>query len=364
MMRRKLLKAYYKMRGYIPSYSPKSVAISVILKWLLKCFALAMAAVAAASTAGAQQLATVILDTKVLAAGGIRTAALQRVERAPRRTAYGIVLDPGPLITLSAQIAAARSKLAAAQAATALARSEAARAADLYRAQNNISEAAFQAAQSRLQVAEADQVGAQAQLGELKARVRIDWGAALAAAAASGAAPLPQLESGAQQLVEVSLPLGQSLPGLTSAPTASAPDGKRVALRLVSRAPRAAAGVAGPSLYYRMAAQDSAPIGTPLTVALSGSGVVPGILVPPSAVVWHDGQAVAYRQTGPDSFAAVAVPTSSRIGEGYFVPAGDGAALRPGQRIVVAGAALVYSASQSPPPAAKAKGAKPEDDDD
>jgi len=26
-------RAYYKMRGYIPSYSPKSEAISVILKW-------------------------------------------------------------------------------------------------------------------------------------------------------------------------------------------------------------------------------------------------------------------------------------------------------------------------------------------
>ncbi|WP_019939734.1 hypothetical protein [Bordetella sp. FB-8] len=328
-----------------------------------KCAALVIAA-AAAGTAAAGQLATVTLDAKAIAAGGIRTAALQQVKRAPQVSAYGLVLDPGPLITLSAQIAAARSKLAAAQATTALARSEAARAADLYRSQHNISQAAFQAAQSRLRVAEANQANVQAQLTGLDARARTDWGTKLATAASSGAAPLPQLGSGAQQLVEVSLPLGQSLPAVSTDPAASTPDGKRVSLRLVGRAPRAAAGVAGPSQYYLMFAQDSAPIGTPLTVALSGSGAVAGVLVPPSAMVWHDGTALVYRQTGAGSFAPIAVPTSSRVEGGYFVAVGDGTALQAGQRIVVAGAALLFSASQAPPTAAKAKPAKAENDDD
>lgn len=330
---------------------------------LFKCAALVIAA-AAAGTAAAGQLATVTLDAKAIAAGGIRTAALQQVKRAPQVSAYGLVLDPGPLITLSWQIAAARSTLAAAQATTALARSEAARASDLYRSQHNISQAAFQAAQSRLQVAGANQVNAQVQLAELDARARTDWGAKLATAASSGAAPLPQLGSGAQQLVEVSLPLGQSLPAVSTDPAASTPDGKHVTLHLVGRAPRAAAGVAGPSLYYLMSAQDSAPIGTPLTVALSGSGAVAGVQVPLSAVVWHGGTALVYRQTGAASFAPVAVPASSRVEGGYFVAVGDGTALQAGQRIVVAGAALLFAASESPPTAAKAKSAKAENDDD
>ncbi|WP_019939909.1 hypothetical protein [Bordetella sp. FB-8] len=329
----------------------------------LKCAAIAVAAIAAASTAGAGQLATVTLDAKALSAGGIRTVALRQVERAPRTTAFGIVLDPSSLITLSAQIAAARGKLMAAQAATALARSEAARAADLYGTQHNISQAAFQTAQSRLQVAQATQVSAQAQLGALLARGRTDWGATLGAAAASAAEPLPQLGSGTQQLVEVSLPLGQSLPSVSTSPPASTPDGKRVTLRLIGRAPRAAGGVAGPSLYYLMAAQDSAPIGTPLTVALSGPGTIAGVLVPAASVVWHDGQALVYRQSGAGTFIPVAVPSSARTRQGYFVAGGEDEALRPGQRIVVVGTALVFSASQSPP-VAKAKAAKPEDDDD
>lgn len=334
-----------------------------MLRTFFRCAALVAAAIAGAGTAGAQPLATVILGSKAMSAGEIRAVALQQTRRAPSVVAFGMVLDPGPLISLSAQIAAARGKLASTQAVTALKRSEAARAADLYRTRHNISQAAFQAAQSQLLVAQAAQASAQAQLGELLARARTDWGAKLGLAAASGTAPLPELERGAEQIVEVSLPLGQSLPPASIDPRASTPDGKRVALRLVGRAPRAVVGVAGPSLYYLMATQDSAPIGTPLTVALSGHGTVAGVLIPASAVVWHDGQALVYRQSAPGTFVPVAVPTLTRAGGGYFLAEGGDAALQPGQRIVVSGAALVFSASQSPPGATKTRAVKPEDDD-
>ena len=49
------LRAYYKMRGYIPSYSPKLEAISVILKWPLRQIVpLLAAALLAAGCATAQ----------------------------------------------------------------------------------------------------------------------------------------------------------------------------------------------------------------------------------------------------------------------------------------------------------------------
>ena len=331
---------------------------------LLKWVAFSLAAIAAAGTAGARQLSTVTLDAKAVSAGGIRTVELQQVERAQRMNAFGIVLDPGPLINLAARITAARGKLAAAHAAAALAQSEAARATILYGTQHNISQAAFQAAQAHLQVAQAEQASAQAKLGELMARARTDWGARLGAAAASGTAPLPQLESGTQQLVEASVPLGQSVPPASTHAQASAPDGQPVALRWIGRAPRAAAGVGGPGLYYLMKPQDSAPIGTPITVTLRGAGTVSGVLIPASAVVWHDGHALVYRQSSTNIFAPITLHEPVSVGQGYFVSGRDGAALQPGQHIVVAGAALVFSASQAPAPAAAAKAAKPDDDDD
>jgi hypothetical protein len=322
----------------------------------------AVAALAFGRAAPAAELAPITVAPKAISAGEIRTAPVQRLDHAPPITGYGVVLDPGPLATLSAQLAAARSKVVAGRARAALARSEAKRATDLYGAQHNISQAALQTAQSRLQVAEADQATATAQLTELQAHIRADWGAKLATAAAAATAPLPQLENGAERLVEVSLPLGQALPAPPMDATATTPDGKQVALQFVSRAPRAAAGVAGQSLFYLMASQSSAPIGTPLTVALNVTTAKAGILVPRSAVVWRNGQALAYRETSPGSFMPVPVRTSFNTDKGYFMPQDGNAALHPGDRIVIDGVALLFSASRSPPPAAKA--AKPDDDDD
>jgi len=125
-----------------------------MVRTFFRCAALAAATIASVGTAGAQPLSTVILGSKAMSAGGIRTIALRQTRRAPCVAAFGVVLDPGPLISVSAQIAAARGKLAAAQAATALKRSEAARASNLYRTQHNISQAAFQAAAPPFQVAE------------------------------------------------------------------------------------------------------------------------------------------------------------------------------------------------------------------
>lgn len=319
----------------------------------LRCVVMLITTVWVARVAPAASLASVALDAKAISSGQIRTAPLRRIVRAPLIAAYGIVLDPGALVRLSTQLVAERGKVTVARARAALARSEAGRAADLYRAQHNISQAALQTALSDLQIAVTDQATVAAQLSELKVTFRARWGTRLAAAAASGTAPLPQLESGAEVLVEVSLPLGQALVVPPVGASATTPDGEQVALRLVSRAPRVAAGVAGQSLFYLMVAQNSAPIGTPLAVALSGAAENAGVLVPGSAVVWHNGRALAYRETTPGLFLPVPVCTSFGTDEGYFVPQDRDAGLHPGDRIVIDGAALLYSASQSPPSAAR-----------
>ncbi len=225
-------------------------------KRFIGCLMLAIATIAVDRVAAAAELVPVTLDAKAIASGQVRTAPLKRLDRAPPITAYGIVLDPGPLATLSAQFAAAHSKIVAGEARSALARSEAMRAADLYRVQHNVSQAALQTAQSHLQVAEADQATVKAQLAELQAHIRADWGPTLAAAVVSATTPQPQLESGTELLVQVSLPLGQALPLPSPEASATTPDGVHVALRLLSRAPRAAEGVAGQSLFYLMAAQE------------------------------------------------------------------------------------------------------------
>ena len=320
-------------------------------KRVIQCLAAAMAAALLAPVAPAAGLAPIKLGPQALLAGRIRTARLRRLESAPRLSAYGIILDPGPLATRASQVIAARAQAA-------LARSEARRAAGLYRAHHNISQAALQSAQAGLQTAAAT-------LMQLKTRMLAHWGPKLSAAALSGSAPVRGLETGTAALVEVSLPLGQALAHPPTTASATTPDGEKVQLRFISRAPRTAAGVTGQSLFYLMPAQTAAPIGTPLTVSLETAPRKTGVLVPRSAVVWDHGELLVFRETAPGFFLPVPIRSSFISGDGYFVPESPGTLLHPGDRIVTGGAALLYSAAAQAAPAAKAaQASKPEDGND
>lgn len=324
----------------------------------------ALAVAMGANVALAGGLAAVTLDAKAISAGQIRLARLKRINASPRISAFGFVLDPGPLVSLMADVVAARGAAAAAGARTALARSEAHRAVHLYRAHHNISQAALQSAQSSLAVAEADQATATARLAQLRTEMLADWGPTLGAAALSGRAPLTRLENGVAELVEVSLPLGQALPKPPVEASATTPSGKVVRLRLISRAPRVAAGVAGESFFYLMTSRASAPINTPLTVVLNASYRQSGVFVPRSAVVWHQGEPLVFRENTPDSFVPVSIRGAFVDDDGYFVPKGAGTSLHPGDRVVIEGTALLYSTALQSRAAAVGAARAGDDDDD
>lgn len=306
-----------------------------------------------ASAVPAAPLRPVALDARALSAGHIRTVPLQALKFAPRIFAYGVVLDPGSLVTLASQVTAAREQAAAARAKATLARSEARRATGLYRAHHNISEAALQSARSALVIARAAQATAAARLLQLQTRMLARWGRRLLVASRAGKAPLPGLEGGTSALVEVSLPLGQALAHPPAMALARTPEGQPVRLHRLGRAPRTTAGVAGQSLFYLMPARASIPIGTPLSVALRVAARGTDVFVPRSAVVWHEGEPLAFRETAKGSFAAVPLGSFFVASEGYFVPESSGTPLHPGDRIVTRGAALLYSAAAQAAPAAQ-----------
>ena len=284
------------------------------------------------------------LDAGVLKAAQLHVQVLKPSRQAPRLAAYGIVLDPARVAAASAEIAAARSKVAEDEAKASLAAAAAARTEVLYRARENVALADMQKAQSQLAVARAEEAMETASLAETNARIRAAWGPTLAAAIASNSAPLPELEEGSKRLVRVSLPLGAGLSDPPPIVRASAPDGTRIALAFVSRSPRTERRIAGQSSFYLMARTNSAPIGTPLAASLDTAAPESGVIVPASAVVWNDGQAFVYRQIGATTFAAVPISTATPRAGGYFVPE---RLLAPGTKVVTEGAALILSAALS-----------------
>jgi multidrug efflux pump subunit AcrA (membrane-fusion protein) len=309
---------------------------------------------------GAAGLDPLTLTQTQTAAGGIATEALQAIRQSPELTAFGQVLDPGQVAAAAAQLATKRAEIEAAQAKLRLAQTAATRAAHLFRAQRNISEAQYESAEASALVARANVDVANAKLHAGLASVRAEWGPTLAMAITKGAAPIPALESGAACLMQVTLPFGAALASVPDRAKGLSPSGSTLRVRLIAPSPRSHQG-SGPSFFYLGTGRACPPVGMTIAVRLATGPAQEGVIVPASAVVWRAGQPIAYRAEGKARFVPVPLASAVPLGGGYFVPNGGTAVLRPTQRIVVHGAALLLSESLAPAEAQPSAGG---DDDD
>jgi multidrug efflux pump subunit AcrA (membrane-fusion protein) len=70
-----------------------------------------------------------------------------------------------------------------------------------------------------------------------------------------------------------------------------------------------------------------------------------GLIVPRSAIVRADGTLQVWRATGAENFERVPIDAATPVADGWFVPAGG--ALKPGDRLVVAGAGTLLGLERS-----------------
>lgn len=301
------------------------------------------------------------LAPEAIAAGHIELAQLVASRVTTTVTAFGQILDPAQLTALSAQLTEAKAQIAAAEAKLSLANANADRASKLFHAQHNISVAEFQSAESATQVAAADADVAKARLHSLEARIRADWGAGLASSITSDTDPLPALQAGTACLVQAILPLGQALPVPPETASASIPDNGTLPLKLIGLSPRVPTGMSGQALFYVSSQPACPPIGMPLQVALPDGPEQQGVVIPASAVIWQGAQPIVYQASSQNSFLPIPISTADKQTAGYFVAVGPDEPLKPGASVVVKGAALLLSQSQSP---AEKTSAPSGDDDD
>ena len=288
---------------------------------------------------------TVVLEPGTAAQNGMRVETLETVDYRPQMNAYGIVLDPRPLIDLRIRIAAAKGQLAGARAAESTSRHESERLDHLFRKGGNVSKKAEEAGKAVWKADAGRLEAARETLKRLRERARIGWGGVLGGwASESGQKSLSGLTGGDEALLLVTFPPGEAArppPGRVQIQVDSA--NLKSQARLVSSAPRLDSAVQGATYFYSMPSRN-VRIGMRLAVGVPLTGKrLRGIIVPSAAIVWYEGKAWAYVEEASRHFRRTEVPVETRAANGWFVTG-----IGPNPRIVVQGAQLLLSQELQP----------------
>ena len=264
---------------------------------------------------------------------GIAMAEPEKSAIAPRRIAFGRVLDPSPLVTLDGELAAAEAAIAAS-------RAEFERTQKLLAAGENSSRKALETAEAQFR---ADEIKARS----LRRQVALQWGASLPSGdAAQRRAFIEALVNGDSALVRADL-----LPGDAVADTPRAArllvlgrEQQPVETTLISASADADARTQAQGFIILV---EKPPFVLRPGMALTAWLELPekpraGFLLPRSAVLRHDGRAWVFVQEESEKFARKPITLDSPLENGWFISAEDGG-LKADDLIVVTGPQVLLS---------------------
>ena len=274
------------------------------------------------------------LKTKTLAAFSLHIVSL----------AYGRVLDIRPLLELRSRYRSAQSELAIAEAALRVARKNHDRLEKLHRASIIATRDLIQA-ESQLASDQARQEAAVRHIREVREETLQAWGEALCKLAVETESRLLQnFLNHSSVLVLIALPANQSMPAKTYT-IGIAPTGEKGEPRpahLLAPAPKTEEATQGETWFFEAS---SAGLRTGMRLDASiplSSQSTQGVLIPSSAIVWHEGQPWVFVRTGVDRFDRRLVGMHRELGEDWFV--NNGFAVN--EVAVVVGAQMLLSEEQ------------------
>ncbi|MDE2370464.1 MAG: hypothetical protein KGN16_15945 [Burkholderiales bacterium] len=302
--------------------------------------AAAAPASAAGPLSGADGNTLVQVDAAAQARAGLVVQPLAAADRAPGRSAHGVVVDLQPLLDWQSRLREARGRLVAAAAADRTARAEAERSAQLYEDDRNLSLKSLQQARAAAAQAAAAAGTAQGDLAALQQEGNLRFGAALVRLAARDAAALFGARAA---IVGVALPAATTAPPRVRVTPAGGAATDAAWATWLAPAAQADARLGANVQLYRVGRALPARAG--VDVELPGAPA-DGVRVPSQAVVWYAGQPWVYVRRDARHFARVPLLEAREEADGYFVPTG----LQPGEAVVTRGAGLLLSQERMPPP--------------
>lgn len=268
---------------------------------------------------------------------GIATTVLQAATAPTGTSTIARVLDPGPLLQLDNELAAASASLAAS-------RAEAERTRKLFAEDRTASARAVEAANAQ------EQADLQRVSGTQR-RLALEWGGGLADLPAKRrAALLNDLAHARAELVRVELPAGSPVPrpGSTIEVRGTA-ESALFSGTVLGTLPLADARLQTRGVLAELKGDAAVlPIGQMLTaeVPTANASAAAGVVLPRSALLRRDSHVWAYMQTAPTTFVRREVKNYHPILAGWFVAEG----FAPGDRVVGAGAEALLGI-ESPAPA-------------
>ena len=270
------------------------------------------------------------IDRETQARLGLREAPLAAARHTGGGTGFARGIDLTPLATLESDLAVARAAAVASSA-------EAKRTTALARADATVSRKVAEAAAAQAR-------GDLAKVALLRRRVGLEWGAAFAAMSdARRSALVAAAASGRTALVRIDL-IGVGQQAGTTAELDLGPRGRLRATILGparggdprATSPGLLALVNGPAAAW-------VGVGTPIPAAFTGTGAS-GVVIPREALLRTAGQTFAYVRRGPDQFERRPIVDGVSEATGLFAPRD----FRPGEAVVVSGAAKLFAAEKTP----------------
>ena len=299
---------------------------------------------APAATASA---GTVVISATQATTSGIEVRTLPLTRFQPQTGSYASVLDPGPLLQLRGQLRSAQVQTDAARAQAAASEREYRRLALLNRQDHTVSDKATEAAHATAEADRAHLASAQAILSAGSETARSRWGGVLTRWALAARSPqLDALDSGRQALLSVALP--QSGASGSPPPTVRigvSGAGSELTARFVSASPLADPLTQSPAYFY-LAPRAGLRTGMRIEAFVPAGPSVEGITIPNSAVVWYANRPWAYVQSDATHFTRREIAVDTPAPGGWFVAHG----WHGGERVVVKGAALLFSQEFQPQP--------------
>ena len=303
---------------------------------------------------------TVVVSPEQVTASGIEVQALPITRFQPQTSAYASVLDPGPLLQLHGQLRSAQAQADAARAQAAASEREYRRLALLNGQDHTVSDKVTEAAHATRDADRANLEAAQASLLAARDTARSRWGDVLTGWALATRAPqLDALNSGQQALLSVALPQN----GATGSPPPTihislpGTGGGEITARLVSPSPLADPVIQSPTYFYQ-APRGGLRTGMRIDALLPTGPSLEGVAIPNSAVVWYANRPWVYVQSGGTHFVRREIAVDTPASGGWFVAQWHG-----GERVVVKGAALLFSQEFQPKPQPGAPSSGGDDDD-